>query len=73
MNAKIVGNERSWYYINWISLQALDEEYLKVDAQFGGVDQRKIFTFAKKVRIYDCKYSINLLNALLTYKFFVSP
>uniref|UniRef100_A0A8V5H4X8 Tyrosine--tRNA ligase n=1 Tax=Melopsittacus undulatus TaxID=13146 RepID=A0A8V5H4X8_MELUD len=30
------------------SLQALDEEYLKVDAQFGGVDQRKIFTFAEK-------------------------
>ncbi|EDO32430.1 predicted protein [Nematostella vectensis] len=29
-------------------LQALDEEYLKVDAQFGGVDQRKIFTFAEK-------------------------
>lgn len=28
-------------------LQALDEEYLKVDAQFGGVDQRKIFTFAE--------------------------
>ena len=31
--------------------QALDEEYLKVDAQFGGVDQRKIFTFAEKVRL----------------------
>lgn len=30
-------------------LQALDEEYLKVDAQFGGMDQRKIFTFAEKV------------------------
>jgi len=30
-------------------LQVLDEEYLKVDAQFGGVDQRKIFTFAEKV------------------------
>lgn len=30
-------------------LQALDEEYLQVDAQFGGVDQRKIFTFAEKV------------------------
>ncbi|XP_072393407.1 tyrosine--tRNA ligase, cytoplasmic [Diabrotica undecimpunctata] len=30
------------------SLQALDEEYLKVDAQFGGIDQRKIFTFAEK-------------------------
>lgn len=29
--------------------QALDEEYLKVDAQFGGEDQRKIFTFAEKV------------------------
>merc|ERR1739838_848350 len=29
-------------------LQALDEEYLKVDGQFGGVDQRKIFTFAEK-------------------------
>nr|XP_042912242.1 tyrosine--tRNA ligase, cytoplasmic-like isoform X5 [Parasteatoda tepidariorum] len=28
-------------------MQALDEEYLKVDAQFGGVDQRKIFTFAE--------------------------
>ncbi|KAK7124884.1 hypothetical protein R3I94_019067 [Phoxinus phoxinus] len=29
-------------------LQALDEEFLKVDAQFGGVDQRKIFTLAEK-------------------------
>jgi tRNA synthetases class I (W and Y) len=29
-------------------LQALDEEYLKVDAQFGGADQRKIFTFSEK-------------------------
>uniref|UniRef100_A0A8C1K7L7 Tyrosine--tRNA ligase n=1 Tax=Cyprinus carpio TaxID=7962 RepID=A0A8C1K7L7_CYPCA len=29
-------------------LQALDEEYLKVDAQSGGVDQRKIFTLAEK-------------------------
>jgi len=29
-------------------LQALDEEYLHVDAQFGGVDQRKIFTFGEK-------------------------
>ena len=30
-------------------MQALDEEYLKVDAQFGGVDQRKIFMYAEKV------------------------
>uniref|UniRef100_A0A6M2DUZ7 Tyrosine--tRNA ligase n=1 Tax=Xenopsylla cheopis TaxID=163159 RepID=A0A6M2DUZ7_XENCH len=30
------------------TLQGLDEEYLKVDAQFGGVDQRKIFTMSEK-------------------------
>jgi len=29
-------------------LQALDEEYLKVDVQFGGVDQRKIFMYARE-------------------------
>ena len=29
-------------------MQALDEEFLKVDAQFGGIDQRKIFVFAEK-------------------------
>lgn len=32
----------------YLGLQALDEEYLGVDAQFGGVDQRKIFTLAEK-------------------------
>lgn len=30
-------------------MQALDEEYLGVDAQFGGLDQRKIFALAKDV------------------------
>eukprot|EP00834_Sanchytrium_tribonematis_P008351 NODE_952_length_2925_cov_0.385704.p1 type:complete len:408 gc:universal NODE_952_length_2925_cov_0.385704:2111-888(-) len=30
-------------------LQALDEEYLNVDAQFGGIDQRKIFVFAEQI------------------------
>ena len=30
-------------------MQALDEKYLGVDCQFGGVDQRKIFVFAEKV------------------------
>ena len=30
-------------------MQSLDEEYLKVDAQFGGVDQRKIFALATEV------------------------
>src|SRR4051794_14683699 len=29
-------------------LQALDEEYLGCDVQFGGVDQRKIFMFARE-------------------------
>jgi len=29
-------------------MQALDEEYLKVDAQLGGLDQRKIFVFARE-------------------------
>lgn len=29
-------------------MQALDEEYLEVDAQFGGLDQRKIFTLASE-------------------------
>ena len=30
-------------------LQALDEHYLNCDAQFGGIDQRKIFMFAEEV------------------------
>jgi tyrosyl-tRNA synthetase len=29
-------------------LQAIDEQYLKVDGQFGGVDQRKIFILAEE-------------------------
>lgn len=29
-------------------MQALDEEFLEVDAQFGGVDQRKIFVLAEE-------------------------
>jgi tyrosyl-tRNA synthetase len=29
-------------------MQALDEEYLSVDVQYGGVDQRKIFVFARE-------------------------
>jgi tyrosyl-tRNA synthetase len=37
-----------------LSWQAIDEEYLHVDAQFGGLDQRKIFTFAEKVRLQNC-------------------
>lgn len=29
-------------------MQAIDEEYLKVDIQYGGTDQRKIFMFARE-------------------------
>jgi tyrosyl-tRNA synthetase len=29
-------------------MQALDEEYLGVDVQYGGIDQRKIFVFARE-------------------------
>ncbi len=29
-------------------MQALDEEYLNVDIQYGGIDQRKIFVFARE-------------------------
>src|SRR3989344_4124879 len=29
-------------------MQSLDEEYLKADIQFGGLDQRKIFVFARE-------------------------
>ena len=29
-------------------MQALDEEYLDVDIQYGGIDQRKIFVFARE-------------------------
>ncbi|KAJ3109203.1 hypothetical protein HDU97_008602 [Phlyctochytrium planicorne] len=47
-------------------LQALDEEYLKVDAQFGGVDQRKIFTFAEKYMPHiEYKKRAHLMNVML--------
>uniref|UniRef100_A0A8C4NNS2 Tyrosine--tRNA ligase n=1 Tax=Eptatretus burgeri TaxID=7764 RepID=A0A8C4NNS2_EPTBU len=47
-------------------LQALDEEYLKVDAQFGGVDQRKIFTFAEKyLPVLGYGKRIHLMNPMV--------
>ncbi|CAD5118669.1 DgyrCDS7354 [Dimorphilus gyrociliatus] len=47
-------------------LQALDEEYLKVDAQFGGVDQRKIFTYAEKyLPKLGYKKRIHLMNPMV--------
>jgi len=49
-------------------LQALDEHYLKVDAQFGGVDQRKIFTFAEKyLPMLGYEKRIHLMNPMSWY------
>lgn len=47
-------------------LQALDEEYLDCDAQFGGVDQRKIFIYAEKY-LPQIGYSkrIHLMNPMV--------
>jgi tyrosyl-tRNA synthetase len=47
-------------------LQALDEQYLGVDAQFGGVDQRKIFMFAREfLPKIGYEKRIHLMNPLI--------
>ena len=47
-------------------LQALDEEYLGVDIQFGGVDQRKIFMFAReKLPLIGYRKRAYLMNPLI--------
>ena len=47
-------------------LQALDEHYLDVDAQFGGVDQRKIFVYAEKyLPILGYKKRAHLMNFMV--------
>lgn len=47
-------------------MQALDEEYLKVDIQFGGTDQRKIFVFAREyLPKIGYKPRIELMNYIL--------
>lgn len=47
-------------------MQALDEEYLQVDAQFGGVDQRKIFTLAQEILPkIGYKERIHLMNPMV--------
>ncbi|XP_036142543.1 tyrosine--tRNA ligase, cytoplasmic [Monomorium pharaonis] len=47
-------------------LQALDEHHLKVDAQFGGVDQRKIFTFSEKyLSMLGYEKRIHLMNPMI--------
>ncbi|CCK68942.1 tyrosine--tRNA ligase TYS1 KNAG_0B05090 [Huiozyma naganishii CBS 8797] len=47
-------------------MQALDEEYLKVDAQFGGVDQRKIFVLAEEnLQSIGYKKRAHLMNPMV--------
>lgn len=47
-------------------MQSLDEEYLDVDCQFGGVDQRKIFTFAlENLPKLNYKVRAHLMNSMV--------
>jgi len=47
-------------------MQALDEEYLQVDAQFGGVDQRKIMVYAREyLPKIGYKSRIELMNPMI--------
>lgn len=49
-------------------LQALDEQYLEVDIQFGGIDQRKIFIFAEKyLPLLNYSKRIHLMNPRLDW------
>jgi tyrosyl-tRNA synthetase len=48
-------------------MQALDEVYLNCDAQLGGIDQRKIFTFAKdNLGKISFKERIHFMNPMLS-------
>lgn len=50
-------------------MQALDEQYLDVDAQFGGVDQRKIFTLAaEQLPRINYKERAHLMNSMVRCK-----
>ncbi|KAF5236444.1 hypothetical protein FAUST_6594 [Fusarium austroamericanum] len=52
--------------LEYPTMQALDEEYLKVDAELGGVDQRKIFTFAlENLPKLGYKKRAHLINVLV--------
>jgi tyrosyl-tRNA synthetase len=47
-------------------MQALDEEYLKIDCQFGGVDQRKILVYAREfLPKIGYKPRIELMNPMI--------
>ena len=48
-------------------LQALDEQYLDIDAQFGGIDQRKIFMLSEKyLPMINYKKRIHLMNPMIS-------
>ena len=48
-------------------LQALDEQFLEVDAQFGGIDQRKIFMLADKyLPKLGYRKRIHLMNPMIS-------
>ncbi|KAG5859730.1 tyrosinyl-tRNA ligase [Encephalitozoon hellem] len=48
------------------AMQALDEVHMSVDAQFGGVDQRKIFTYARKyLPLLNYEKRIHLMSPML--------
>jgi len=47
-------------------MQALDEEYLKADIQFGGTDQRKIFVYAREnLPKLNYRARVELMNFIL--------
>lgn len=52
--------------LTYPGMQALDEEYLEVDAQFGGADQRKIFIYAEKfLPLLGYRKRIHLMNPMV--------
>ncbi|EOB14248.1 Tyrosyl-tRNA synthetase, cytoplasmic, partial [Nosema bombycis CQ1] len=62
---KQVGNAKLSSLV-YPTMQALDEEYLKVDAQFGGVDQRKIFMYAREFLPHlKSKKRVHLMNPMI--------
>lgn len=61
-----LGNNPKLSGVIYPLMQALDEEYLKVDAQLGGNDQRKIMVYAREILPkIGYKARIELLNPLI--------
>lgn len=61
-----LGNHPKMSGVIYPLMQALDEEYLGVDIQFGGMDQRKIMVFAREfLPKIGYKKRIELINPLI--------